>query len=449
MTIFRTVLLLAAAFGGALSAQAQPGGAPAPALLAEEEFNRVGMTRAWWGHAVMNPKRDRLQYISGDERTLVAISSVGVVTAFDAETGRQLWYRQVGASDAASLRPSFDQRNVYCVSGRTLYALDRATGDETWALGLPSEPNSTPMVSGRQIYVGFLDGSQYAFDLERINEFHSAGKLPAYSAGTVVWRFRTSRPITAPAIARGKTVIFASGNGLVYCVSADKRDLVYQFETDAALTAPPIRYRDLLLLASEDYNVYSLQITNGRQRWQFTTGLVIRKAPVLIEDEVYLLPERGNLYKLDPATGAPFPEFPPKPNISEFLAASADRVFAIDQGGNLIIMSRQRGETLGRTPLKGLTLSLINDYSDRVYLASRTGLVICAREIGRDYPRLHKHPERQPLTPEFAPEGSIEPTVEEVSSPDEAAPQPESEPDATSTGEPEEPAEQSPADEEN
>jgi hypothetical protein len=49
---------------------------------------------------------------------------------------------------------------------------------------------------------------------------------------------------------------------------------------------------------------------------------------------------------------------------------------------------------------------LANDRSDRIYLATESGLVICLREQGREFPRFHKYPEREPILPEFAPEGA-------------------------------------------
>ncbi|MFN0054652.1 MAG: PQQ-binding-like beta-propeller repeat protein, partial [Planctomycetales bacterium] len=288
-------------------------------LPSESSLNRFGLTRRWWGHATVNFNRDKLVFLTVDEEYLFLQSSAGVVTAFDCETGRQLWARTLGSRDRPTFRASLNDELLFVVNGMKLYAARKKTGDIVWELNLPAQASSSPVADDERVFVGFLDGSMYAFDLEKIQDRYSAGLLPQYSAETVLWRYRTNRPITIPAVPGGKLVAFASQNGSLYSLAADTHRMVFQFETDAKLSAPMVRYENNLLLASEDSNFYSLNLLNGKPAWQFTTGVVIRKAPVLIEDEVYLIPERHNLYKLSAEKGVA--EWK-QPEIDTFLSAS-------------------------------------------------------------------------------------------------------------------------------
>lgn len=372
---------------------------PSPAVL-----NRMGLTRAWWSHAIINPKRDKVEYLTADENRVFVQGSNGVVTAFHIESGKLLWSRPIGLTDRASLPTAMNERLLFIVNGTHLYGVRKENGDVLWDLPLPGQPTSTPAVDEFRSYIGFLDGSVYAFDLKAVQELHSASMLPAYSFQAVSWRFRTSQAVTAAPVPSGKFVAFASRDGSLYSVGTDDRKLLFQFETDAALTAPIVRYKNTLLLASEDYNFYSLNVENGKPGWQFSAGLMIRKAPVLIGDEVYLLPERGGIFKLSALNGDMLWR---DPRIKDFLAATTDRVYAVDQGNKLNILSRIDGSLQGTIPLGQFSHYLVNDRSDRIIVATKDGFILSLRETGRDFPRFHKYPERQPVLPIFAPDDFV------------------------------------------
>src|SRR5262249_48580454 len=261
-----------------------------------------------------------------------------------------------------------------------LFALDKNTGTTIWRLVMPGVPASSPAADDRRVYVGFVDGSLYAFDLAMTRKLFTEGKLPQFSESTVLWRYRSSKTVAIPAIPGDNEVAFASRNGSLYSVTKEERKLLFQFETDAPLTAPIVRYDHRLLLASEDFNFYSLDIRTGKPGWQFTAGVGIKKAPVLIGDGVYLFPDYGNMYKLSAATG--HPEWS-VPRMVEFLAASTNRVYVVDKHNNLTVLSRDRGEPLGGFPLEQFTRHLANDRSDRIYISTESGLLMCLREQGR------------------------------------------------------------------
>jgi outer membrane protein assembly factor BamB len=406
MSLFRIAALsLLAALSVATSASAQSLSRGGSRLLSEATLNRHGLTRAWWSHATINTKRDKLLFMVVDETHLFLQSNSGIISAFDTETGKYLWTKQVGGADRAIYPASSNDEMLFVVNGLQLFALDKNSGTTIWRLGMPGMPASSPAADDRRVYVGFVDGSLYAFDLAMTRKLFTEGKLPQFSESTVLWRYRSSKTVAIPAIPGDNEVAFASRNGSLYSVTKEERKLLFQFETDAPLTAPIVRYHHSLLLASEDFNFYSLDIRTGRPGWQFTAGVVIRKAPVLIGDEVYLFPDYGNMYKLSAETGHPLWSVP---RMVEFLSASTNRVYVVDKHNNLMILSRDRGEPLGSFPLEQFTRHLANDRSDRIYVSTESGLLMCLREQGREFARFHKHPDRQPILPEFAPEGAAQ-----------------------------------------
>ncbi|MBS0265069.1 MAG: PQQ-binding-like beta-propeller repeat protein [Planctomycetes bacterium] len=379
-------------------------------LPSEQALNRLGLTRKWWSHATINVARDKLAHIVVDESHLFLQSTSGAISAFHSDTGKYLWTRQVASQDMAVFQAVTNDSLLFVVNGMQLFALNKENGDVKWKLRMPGMPASPPTADEQHVYVGFIDGSLYAFDLKRTQQLYSAGKIPQFSDLAMVWRYRTSQPITAPAVTGETVVAFASRNGSLYSVTKDLRRLVFQFETDAALSAPFVRYRNQLLVASEDSNFYSLHMQKGTLGWQFTAGTVIRRAPVLIEHDVYLFPEQGNMFKLSADTGVPAWSIP---RVRNFLAATPGRVYVVDNRNNLVVLSNDHGEILGKLSLGGFTQHLANDRSDRIYVATERGLVMCLHERGREFARFHKYPDRQPILPEFAPdEGTTTPAGE-------------------------------------
>lgn len=408
-------------------AQAQPRGAVS--LPTEQMLNSVGLTRAWWGHAVTNSARDKLVHLTLDgSGRLFTQSSNSVLTCFDAESGRRLWATRLGAADDIILPCSFSEDLVFCIHGNTCFGVRKTLGDVVWELDLPSTPSVSPSTDGKHLYVGMVDGSMYAFDYKKVSDLSQKGLMPRWSYTTTVWRYKTSESIISQAVPSGRLVAFASANGSLYSVTADDRRLVYQFETDAQLSAPVVRYRDWLILSGQDFNVYALHVDNGKIGWQFPAGSDIRKAPVVIRDDLYVMPERRGLYKLTAETGVAQWW---NPRARDLVSASPDKAYVRGPSNNLMVLSGNDGAELGILPLEAFGRHVRNDVNDRIYLASTTGLIVCLREIDLDFPASHYDLDNKPIVPligpdnvEVPPTAPAEPATEAAPSAEPAAAEP-------------------------
>lgn len=388
-------------------------------LLSESSVNRLDLTRGWWGHSMVNRQRDRIAMVSADEFLVIAQSTSGIVSAFDAESGRLKWYTQVGASDTPTFPVTFNDDYLLFIQGNKMTGLSRDKGKQVFSLILPGQPNTPAVTDKNQVYLGCLDGSMYAYDLPQIVELQTQGKLKNFSDVAMRWRYRTSKPISTPAVLQGTQVIFSSLNGSVYSVAALNRKMAFQFETDAALSAPIVRYKELLILASEDYNVYAINALNGRLVWQFTTGLVIKQSPVIVENDLYVIPEYGSLYRCDAATGI---RLWTRPSVKRLLACSGDRVYVVDQRDHIQVLSRQTGEPISSLSLKDFKVQVVNSTSDRIYMSTESGLMLCLHERDRDFPTFYRRPELQPISPPQAKPGqSVDNQAKESESSDEDA----------------------------
>ena len=62
------------------------------------------LERVWWNQANIVPRFSKLNHLSVDERRCYSLSSLGDISAFDAETGKKLWTNQVGLPNQPNTR---------------------------------------------------------------------------------------------------------------------------------------------------------------------------------------------------------------------------------------------------------------------------------------------------------------------------------------------------------
>ena len=403
-----TILGLLIVLSGTSSVWAQRSLVSQDPLPSSRNLNRYGLEMGWWSQATIEGQRDKVLHVAVDERNLFVLTTAGLLTSIDAETGQKQWTSRVGRRDQTGYLPVANDRLVMVAIGLKLIAIDRLTGRTMWEIDLPKVPSSGPAADDDQLYIGSLDGSVYAFDLRRIQRLYGERLLPAYSESTQVWRYQTGGKITSPPISTGRSVVFASRDRSLYSVAARSRRLLFQFETDAPISAPLVKNENNVFLASEDFNFYCLNANNGQVRWSFLSGFPIRKPPRIIEGEVdgsrekvvYVLPELGGISALRASTGR---EIWPRAQLEavDFLACTNRILFTTDQIGNVLLLNRQNGRVMGNIPAVTYSHHVANDRTDRLFLARPDGLLVMIREQGSTFPVYHQFPDRRPILPEL------------------------------------------------
>ena len=371
-------------------------GLPTQASLA-----RYGLERSWWNQASLNSQRDRVVHLTADEDAVYVQASSGTTTAFDLQSGRRLWSLQLGRPDHPSIAAVTTEDEVLITIGMTLYGVDKFSGRMLWQIRLPSYPSTRPTTDGVRVYLGMLDGSLYAYNLETIHQLYNENLLPQWSEEALRWRYSTAGAVTTPAVVAGLAVCFASQDGSLYAVTAADRDIIFQFETTASASAPLEYANGLLYLPTKNYKLYCIDVLSGQTRWDFVSGAPVNSKPVVFESDLFLTPDRGGLYCLSPATGR---QKWWRPRLTELLAVTPQIIYSSDEDGNVVVLDRKEGASRGVLPLQRFTNRVHNERTDRLIVASPSGLVVCIHERGREYPIYHEFPELRPILPEFAPE---------------------------------------------
>ena len=92
--LFRHILLIALfSLCTSASAMAQASRVRIPS---ETELNRLGLTLNWWGQAAVSPSQERVLFFTADEENVYVQSDLGILTSFQAESGKRLWSQLVG-----------------------------------------------------------------------------------------------------------------------------------------------------------------------------------------------------------------------------------------------------------------------------------------------------------------------------------------------------------------
>jgi len=370
-------------------------------LLTQRELVQYDLDRVWWGQATVDPHRDRIVHLSIDEINLYALSTSGIITAFNNDTGKKLWATQLGRGNNINYPPVSNSTNVFITVGTNLYSIDRLNGEIDWELQLPRSASTSPTVDEESIYVGSLSGRVYAWDLKKLDELSNESKLPDWRDAAIRWTYQTGDAITTPPIVTSRTLLFASEDGSLYSVTVNNRQLTFQFETDAPISANLAEDEKSIFLASEDQNLYCLNILNGIVRWRIRTSFALRKPVTVLDNEVYLSSDKNGLFQLSATSGH---EKWWQPLGSSFISLSPTRVYASDELGNLLILSRADGAILSAVPLRKFQVKLMNERTDRIFCASESGLIMCLKQSDLPFPVRFKHKDRYPILPEIAPE---------------------------------------------
>jgi outer membrane protein assembly factor BamB len=353
----------------------QPGTASGQPLVTHEDAARLGLERAWFAMAPVDPQRSTVSSWLVYFDRLYAVTSSGMLASIDAETGATVWTARVGKPGYPAFGPGANERYLGAVSGDRLYLFDRYDGHLIWSRELGSAPATGPALTDRYAYVALMNGQIEAYLIS--------------SPETQPWYYQSKgrtfyRPTTT-----GTVVSWPTDSGLLYVCRASPPRVLFRLETDAEIVTSPSEKAPYLYIASLDGYLYCIDELTGREHWKFSTGRPITSSPAVVGDVAYVASTEPALHAVSIETGL---EMWHVPGAAHFCSASDERVYAIDWHNHLLALDAKTGAIEGRLPLGENVTALVNDQTDRVFLVTSQGLVQCFHEIGRDEPISYRDP---------------------------------------------------------
>jgi outer membrane protein assembly factor BamB len=167
-----------------------------------------------------------------------------------------------------------------------LYALDAATGAESWSHRLGGEVAS-PAVSDGLVYVG---GGESVYSIT--------------TGGEREWQSVTDDSVVASPAVAGGTVYVGSTDGNLYAFDGADGDEQWRFSTNSDVWSSAAVVDGVVYVGSLDDTVYAVDAKDGTELWQFTTGEAVYSSPAVLDGVAYVGSRDGRVYAFEAgATG--------------------------------------------------------------------------------------------------------------------------------------------------
>ncbi len=242
----------------------------------------------------------------GDGHRIYAASRDGNVSAFDPETGKQLWRTKLDTDLSAGPGVGDDLVAVVTTDGYVV-VLGASNGLENWRTYVAGESLATPLVRGDLVIVQTVDN--------RLRAFSAFG-------GASRWTIEQSTPLltmrgTATPVAAGANVVAGFDNGRV--VAVDLASGTVEWET---LLSPPTGRSDLDRLADVD------------------------GAMAVVGQDIYAAGYHGRIAAIAAESG----QVLWAREISSYTGVSADwnNLYTVQDGGEVIALTRRNGAEVWR-----------------------------------------------------------------------------------------------------
>lgn len=325
--------------------------------------------------------------------TLYLLSDQFVVQAIDAETGATRWSARVGERGSPPGQLAVTEDYVCLVNNMNLYCLESTTGREIWKRRMRHSAGAGVAISAHFVHVPMINGSMEVFSLLR-------PKAP--SEQTIFSGRAMTRPLVTPsglAWASDTKALFLGATGEE--VSAFRFRLTFEDGISDHMTVDD---QGGIFVPTLDGSIRGVSDRLGKTLWKRSLGETLRDDLICIGEDLFAITVTGSLHALDKRTGESRWS---ASGIDRFVSATESKVYVIDRVGDLRVLDRVSGTRLGHLPLEGSDFVFANRETDRLFVGTRSGRLVCLREIESRQPRFH----RQLATPAAAP--TAEPPVVE------------------------------------
>lgn len=205
---------------------------------------------------------------------------------------------------------------------------------------------AVPVIAAGIVYVGDLDGTFHALDLE---------------TGQTRWSFAAEAAGFPSAAAvsldeRAPIVVVGDDTGVVRAFERLTGKLVWEYETDGEISGGPTIVaagsgsdEARVFVGSQDASLACLNLADGSLRWKHSIADQIRCSPTVADGRVFIAGCDGKLHVIDAVTGTEAAAVPIDGPTGTTPAAAAGRVyfgteggtfFGIDVGGGAVAWKR-------------------------------------------------------------------------------------------------------------
>lgn len=222
-----------------------------------------------------------------DSGKIFTLNGAGILLAFSAKIGSQLWATQITSQYSFSSPPTALNGLVYtgaAGSGGTVYAFRESDGSQVWTQSVQNGDDSSPAVSAKGVYVSYACNQAYDFAPTSGNLiWHDQGQCEGGGGATT-------------ALYQGQLYTRDSTGDLVLNATTGKLAGSYS-------ASQPPAFRGKLGYFLNGSTLSAETVSNHSLKWTFTGDGSLVTAPIVDGAYVYIGSSQGNLYALDAKTG--------------------------------------------------------------------------------------------------------------------------------------------------
>ncbi|MAL98355.1 MAG: outer membrane protein assembly factor BamB [Alteromonadaceae bacterium] len=199
--------------------------------------------------------------------TLYAVAAEGELYAFEADSGAEIWRRDLDRSILGGV--GADRKQLYVASrDGVLVAVNQETGEPVWTVPLPSEVLAPPQSNGDQVVVSTIDGKLIAYNT---------------SDGQRIWQYDSSAPVlsyrgTATPYVDSERVLGAFSNGMLISVDVRTGAPLWEYavgipsgrtelERLVDVDGAPLVLGESVLVAGYQGQLAALSLDTGQELW--------------------------------------------------------------------------------------------------------------------------------------------------------------------------------------
>jgi outer membrane protein assembly factor BamB len=312
--------------------------------------------------------------LAGD--TVYAASGKGVVTAYQAETGKIRWQQELAVPVSGAMGYGSNLALLGTHEGEVI-ALHYDSGKLAWRTRVSSEVLAPPVATSGIVVVQTVDGSVYGI---------------ASEDGKQLWRFQRTVPAlslrgtSGPSIQAGMVVTgFANGTiaGLDIKTGEVRWDAVVarpsgrtELERLVDVDGTPVIAGFRMFAASYQGRLIALDLRNGRILWGRKASTYV---PVAADRQnIYVVDAEGAVFALDQATGAE--RWRQTGLRARFVSAPTliDQYIAVgDFDGKLHLLMRSNGNFAARTDIdSSAIIARPVSRGDRLFVSDQSGKLV-------------------------------------------------------------------------
>ena len=323
----------------------------------------IAPQRSWTARIAGSDKKQRLAaspVVGGGQ--VYAMDTLGVVRAFDAQTGAERWsagfqIKGDGANSVYGGGASYDNGKLYVTTGMgEVAALDAKNGAVLWKVKPAGPLRGSPTVAYNSVFVMTMDNQLWSLNAADgaplWNESASTGQTgvfgvaaPAAGQGTVIsgystgeliaYRYENGRQLWSDALSRTSlstsvgvlTDIDADpiiDRGRVYALGQGGRMAAYElvtgqriWELNLAGISTPAVAGDWIFTLTDDGKLLAIARATGKVKWltqlaryenpKKKKNPIFWTGPVLAGDRLWFVNSKGQVYSASVADGTPVP----------------------------------------------------------------------------------------------------------------------------------------------